>query len=85
MKTFNEFIFENSNEYLKLQRCQKGNVDDCWDFRVFNGQHGEGVYAFLYGDKAMTKYYTSNDETIHTFQIPKKYVKNLSGYKWDYY
>ena len=88
VKNFKQFINESSDSgYLKLQRGQKGEVNDCWDLRTFNGQHGEGVYAFLYGDKAMADYYTSNGETVHTFQIPKKYVKDLSttNYKWDYW
>ena len=76
---------ENKSEYLKLQRGQFGNVDDCWDFNSGTGQHGDGIYAFLYGDKAMTNYYTKNGEALHTFQIPKKYVKDLSSKNWDFW
>lgn len=54
-------LFE-SNSYLKLQRCQKGKVEDEWDFRSFRGQHGEGVYAFFYNDQDMIDYYTKNGE-----------------------
>ena len=83
--TISEYLNESTDGgYLKLQRCQKGNVDDCLDLRTFNGQHGKGVYAFLYGDKAMIDYYTSNGETVHTFKIPSKYVKDLSKTNYDY-
>lgn len=84
--TIEEFIKENSNgEYLKLQRGQIGDVDEPWDFNYGTGQHGEGVYAFRYGDKPMINYYTSRGENLHTFQIPKKYVVDLSNKKYDFW
>jgi len=86
VKNFGQFVNESSGGgYLKLQRGQQGDVEDCWDLREFNGQHGKGVYAFLFGDKPMLDYYTQNNETIHTFQIPKKYVKDMSNKNWDYW
>ncbi len=82
IKIFEEF---GDNEVVKLQRCQEGNVEECWDFYSGTGQHGDGIYAFLYGDKAMTKYYTSRGENLHTFTIPKKYIIDLSNKKWDFW
>lgn len=82
IKLFEDF---KKSEFLKLQRGQFGNVEEGWDFNFGNGQHGEGVYAFLYNDKAMTEYYTSKGEKLHTFIIPKKYVIDLSNKKWDFW
>jgi hypothetical protein len=70
-------------EYIKLQRGQKGEVDSPWDFTIVSGQHGEGVYAFLFGDKAMQAYYTKQGETLHTFKIPTKYIMDLSKQNLD--
>ena len=84
-KRLEKMIKENNSEYLKLQRGQLGDVESCWDFNVSNGQHGEGVYAFLYNDKPMIEYYTKRGEKLHTFQIPKKYVMNLSNKNYDYW
>ena len=81
----NEEIENISSDYLYLQRCQAGNVDDVWDFRVVNGQNGEGIYAFLAGDKAMKDYYCKNGENLHTFKVPKKYAVDLSKLKLDYW
>jgi hypothetical protein len=82
-------IITKINEFnkgsLKLQRGQKGEVEDGWDFNFVNGQHGEGIYSFYYGDKPMIDYYTKNGENLHTFSIPKVYVKDLSHKKWDYW
>lgn len=80
-----KLIKENNSEYLKLQRGQLGDVKSCWDFNISNGQHGEGIYAFLYNDKPMIEYYTKRGEDLHTFQIPKKYVLDLSNKKYDYW
>jgi hypothetical protein len=79
-----QLIQEEFNDSLMLQRAQQGHVDDGYDFREFDGQHGTGIYAFFYGDKEMEKYYTSNNENVHTFTIPKKYVLDLSNknYAW---
>ncbi len=73
------------NQYLLLQRCQQGQIDDVWDFNSGVGQHGDGIYAYLYGDKAMANYYCKNGENTHTFKIDKKYVKDLSNTKLDYW
>jgi len=66
------------SQYLNLQRCQAGEINDVWDFRIVNGQHGEGIYAFLAGDKAMENYYCNNGENLHSFKIEKKYVADWS-------
>jgi len=78
-------INEFNKGSLKLQRGQIGEVEDGWDFNVVNGQHGEGIYSFYYGDKSMIDYYTKNGENLHTFSIPKVYVKDLSHKNWDYW
>lgn len=80
-----ENIIQESSNYIILQRGQDGKVEDKWDFRILNGQHGEGIYSFLYGNKKMIDYYTKDGENLHTFKIPKKYLVNLSYKKWDYW
>lgn len=52
--------------YLNLQRCQKGDVNDVWDFNIVNGQNSEGIYCFLAGDSAMKDYYCKNSENLHS-------------------
>lgn len=80
------FINENAEDgYIKLQRAQFGDVSDWWEFNVVNGQHGEGVYAFRYGDRPMIKYYTKNGENLHTFKIPKKHLFDASNKNFDYW
>lgn len=79
------YEYLNENMYLKLQRAQRGDVEEPWDFNYVNGQHGEGVYAFMYGDKAMIDYYTSRGEKLHTFKIPINLVIDLSNKKQDYW
>lgn len=84
--TMSEYLNENADGgYLKLQRGQIGEVEEPWDFNYGTGQHGEGVYAFMYGDKPMIDYYTSRGETLHTFKIPKKYFVDLSNKNWDFW
>ena len=80
----NEFKKQQS-EYLTLQRTQFNKVEDVWDLSISNGQHGRGIYAFLYGDKKMIEYYTKNGETLYTFTVPQKYVIDLSNKKYDYW
>jgi len=63
--------------------CQTGDVEVVWDFNSGGGQHGNGIYAFMYGDKAMTDYYCKNGESLHTFKVPREYVVNLSQKNWD--
>jgi len=53
--------------FIKLQRGQFKKVENIWDLSIVNGQHGEGIYAFKYGNKSMINYYTKNDETLYTF------------------
>lgn len=83
--TIQEYLNESKNEYLKLQRGQTGDVNEPWDFNYVNGQHGDGIYAFMYGDKPMIDYYTSKGEKLHTFKIPIKFVVNLSNKSWNYW
>lgn len=71
--------------YLNLQRCQKGDVNDVWDFRIVNGQNGEGIYCFLAGDNAMKDYYCKNGENLHSFKVDTKYVADLSKKNLDYW
>ena len=85
VRDFKSILNEDKSGYLKLQRAQPGEVNDKWDFNIVNGQHGEGIYAFLYGDIPMNNYYTKNKENIHTFQIPIKYIADLSNKKWDFW
>ena len=80
----NEELAEMSG-YLNLQRCQAGEVNDVWDFNVVNGQNGEGIYAYLAGDRAMKDYYCKNGENVHSFKVPKKYVIDLSKQHLDYW
>jgi hypothetical protein len=81
----NEEIKNISSNYLYLQRCQAGEVNDVWDFRIVNGQNGEGIYAFFAGDKPMKDYYCSKGENLHSFKIEKKHVKDLSNLNLDYW
>ncbi len=78
--------------YLYLQRGQHRrsvsddpNMIDGWDFNVMVGQHGEGVYCFLAGDRKMADYYTKNGETLYTFKVDKKYVQDLSNKDYDFW
>jgi len=70
---------------MKLQRGQHGSVSDCWDLNSCNGQHGEGVYTMLFNDTPMIKYYTKNNEVLHTIEIPDNMVKDLSFKNWSYW
>jgi len=81
----NEELENMSSGFIKLQRCQSGEVNDVWDFNVVNGQNGEGIYAFLDGDDKMRNYYCKNGESLHSFKIEKKYLKNLSNLNLDYW
>ena len=82
-----EYFYENNieDEYLYLQRAQSNEVNDVWDLNISNGQHGEGIYAFLNNDKEMIKYYTKQGEKLVSFKVPKKYVVDLSNKKYDYW
>lgn len=80
-----EFKLYESTSNIKLQRAQKGDVDDKWDFNSGTGQHGDGIYAFAFGDKPMVEYYTKNGENLYTFEIPRKYVYDLSNKNIDFW
>lgn len=71
--------------YLNLQRCQQGEINDVWDFKIVNGQNGEGIYCFFAGDKSMQNYYCKNNENLHTFKIDTKYIIDLSKKNLDYW
>lgn len=68
-----------------LQRAQKRNVESVYDFNIFNGQHGEGIYAFIACDKLMMDYYTRMGEDVYTFSIDDYLVMDLSGRDYDYW
>jgi hypothetical protein len=70
---------------MLLQRCQKGIVKNCRDFRTFHGQYGNGVYAMKRGDRPMERYYTSNGESVYYFEIKNKYIVNLTRKHLDYW
>jgi len=65
---------------MKLQRCQHGEVQDKWDFRVDSGGAcGPGLYAMKYGDNPMRKYYSARGENTYSFEVPDEVVKNICG------
>ena len=70
---------------MKLQRCQSGNINDCFDFNIVSGQNGKGIYSFFYNDFPMVKYYSKNGEKLYTFEIDNKYIKDLSKKNIDYW
>lgn len=73
------------NQFLILQRCQIGNVENELDFNVCDGQHGKGIYSFKKGDKAMINYYLKGKSKLYTFKIDKKFFIDLSYKTWDYW
>src|ERR1035437_4388357 len=73
------------SKYLKLQRAQKGSVTDNWDLNSVTGQHGEGVYCFLHGDKPMADYYSKDGCNVHSFKVLSIYVNDLSKSKMDFW
>lgn len=85
IKIIKEEIENISSDFVQLQRCQAGDVNDVWDFNIVNGQNGEGIYAFLTGDNAMKDYYCKNGEKLHSFKILKKHIKDLSKLNLDYW
>lgn len=70
---------------MKLQRCQLGEVKHPSEFNFGTGQNGDGIYCFKAGNKPMKEYYSKNGETLHTFSIDDKYVKDLSKEKLDFW
>jgi hypothetical protein len=65
---------------MKLQRCQRGEVLDPFDFRIdSNGACGPGLYAMLFGDRPMQRYYSKLGELTYSFEVPDKYIKHLKG------
>lgn len=68
-----------------LKRCQHGEVKEPSDFRVFNGQHGEGCYFMPSNNKDMEAYYSRDGEKVHTAKIDSELVMDLSYRNWDYW
>lgn len=65
---------------MKLQRCQHGEVSDPYEFRIDpGGACGPGLYAMLYGDNPMKKYYSAQGENTYSFEVPDRYVKKIGG------
>jgi hypothetical protein len=65
---------------MKLQRCQHGEATDGFDFREdTNGACGPGIYAMMFGDKPMQKYYSAQGENTYTFEVPDNLVKKIGG------
>jgi hypothetical protein len=70
---------------MKLQRCQQGIVESPFNFRSFNGQYGDGIYAMKFADRPMQKYYTQNGENTFSFDIPDHLIINVTRKKFDYW
>lgn len=65
---------------MKLQRCQFSEATDGFDFRWdSSGACGPGIYAMLFGDKPMQKYYSSRGESTYSFEVPDDLVKKIGG------
>lgn len=65
---------------MKLQRCQHGEVNDKWDFRIdTGGACGKGIYAMKFGDNPMRKYYSAQGENTFSFDVPDELVKKIGG------
>ena len=65
---------------MKLQRCQHGEVKDCFDFRFdTGGACGNGIYAMKYADNPMRKYYSAQGENTYSFEVPDNLVKKIGG------
>lgn len=65
---------------MKLQRCQHGEVTDGFDFREdTGGACGPGIYAMLFGDNKMKKYYAARGENTYSFEVPDNVVKKIGG------
>jgi hypothetical protein len=65
---------------MKLQRCQHGEVSSLYDFRIdTGGACGPGLYAMLFGDRPMQKYYTAQGENTFSFEVPDNLVKKIGG------
>lgn len=70
---------------MKLQRCQHNIVNNIYDLNFSNGQHGYGVYCFIYGDNKMKEYYSKNGEKTYSFEIPDSLILDLSKKSLDYW
>lgn len=70
---------------MKVQRGQHGNVEECWDLNISDGQHGKGIYTFPFNDVEMQKYYTKQGAQLYTFEIPSNLVYDMSHLKLDYW
>lgn len=65
---------------MRLQRCQHGEVNKPEDFRIdTGGACGPGIYAMLFGDKKLQKYYSERGENTYSFDVPDNVVKKIGG------
>lgn len=65
---------------MKLQRCQHGEAKDARDFRIdTGGACGPGIYAMMFGDNPMRKYYSARGEFTYSFEVPDNLVKKIGG------
>ena len=65
---------------MKLQRCQHGEVNSPQDFRIdTGGACGTGIYAMMFGDNPMRKFYSARGETTYSFDVPDELVKKVGG------
>lgn len=63
-----------------LWRCQHGEVNDQFDFRIDSGGAcGPGIYAMKAGDRQMQKYYSARGENTYSFEVPDNLVKKIGG------
>lgn len=65
---------------MKLQRCQFEDAITGNDFRVdTSGACGPGIYAMMFGDKKLQKYYSERGEYTFSFDVPDHLVKKIGG------
>ena len=65
---------------MKLQRCQLNEISTSTDFQTdTTGCVGTGIYAMLFGDKKLRKFYSSRGESCYTFEVSDQLVKEVKG------
>lgn len=65
---------------MKLQRCQFEDATTAQDFRIdTGGACGSGIYAMMFGDNPMRKYYSARGENTYSFEVPDELVKKIGG------
>jgi hypothetical protein len=64
---------------MKLQRCQFDDAKTPDDFRSGPGACGDGIYAMMFGDKKLQKYYSARGEQTFSFEVPDNVVKKIGG------